>query len=52
MPLVNQSYRIANGIIKYINEHKNGDEICAKLYEMLSDEVKESLKPKDEGNGK
>ena len=52
MPLVNQSYRIANGIIKYINEHKNGDAICAKLYEMLSDEVKESLKPKDEENGK
>lgn len=51
MPLVNQSYRIANGIIKYINDHKNGDVICAKLYEMLSDEVKESLKPKDEGNG-
>ena len=48
MPLINQSYRIAKDIVKYIDEYKDSEVICSKLYEKLSDEVKDSLKPKDE----
>lgn len=47
MPLINQSYQIAQRIIKFIDEHKESEDTCGKLYSMLSKEVVESLKPKD-----
>lgn len=46
MPLINQSYQIAQRIIKFIDEHKESEDTCGKLYPMLSEEVVESLKPK------
>lgn len=48
MPLINQSYRIVKYVIKYIDEHKDSEDVCAKLYEQLSDEVKGSLMSKSE----
>lgn len=48
MPLINQSYRIVKDIVKYIDDHKESEDICAKLYDKLSDEVKNSLNPKEE----
>lgn len=47
MPLINQSYQIAQRIIKFISEHKDSEDTCGKLYPMLSKEVVESLKSKD-----
>lgn len=48
MPLINQSCQIAQRIIKFIVEHKDSEDTCGKLYPMLSKEVVESLKPKNE----
>lgn len=50
MPLINQSYRIMKYVIKYIDEHKASEDVCAKLYEQLSDEAKGSLILKGEDN--
>ena len=50
MPLINQSYRIMKYVIKYIDEHKDSEDVCAKLYEQLSDEAKGSLISKGEDN--
>lgn len=47
MPLINQSYQIAQRIVRYIDEHKNEEETCAKLYSLLSEEVIDSLNPKE-----
>lgn len=44
LPLINECHQIAKGIIDYINGHKESEDTCFKLYEHLSDEVKESLK--------
>lgn len=52
MPLINQSYRIVKDIVKYINDHKESEDVCANLYDKLSDEAKNSLSPKDEGHNK
>lgn len=46
MPLINQSYQIAQRIVRYIDEHKDSEETCAKLYAMLFEEVIDSLNPK------
>lgn len=50
MPLINQSYRIMKYVIKYIAEHKDSEAVCAKLYDQLSDEAKDSLISKGEDN--
>lgn len=47
MPLINDSYRIAKGIIDYINSHKDSEEVCQNLYECLSNDVKELLKSQE-----
>lgn len=47
MPLINDSYRIAKGVIDYINSHKDSEEVCRNLYECLSNDVKELLKSQE-----
>lgn len=47
MPLINQCYQIAQRIVRYIDEHKNEEDTCAKLYSLLSKEVIDSLNPKE-----
>lgn len=48
MPLVNQSSHILSKMIKYIDGNKSEDDICGKLYDKLSEDTKESLKPKED----
>lgn len=49
MPLVNRSSHILSKMIKYIDANKSEDDVCGKLYDELSEDIKESLKPKDDG---
>lgn len=47
MALINQSYQIAQMIIKFIVDNKDSETTCRKLYSMLSDEAIDSLKLKE-----
>lgn len=47
MALINQSYQIAQMIIKFIVDNKDSETTCGKLYSMLSDEAIDSLKLKE-----
>lgn len=46
MALINESYQIAQRIIKFIVDNKDSETTCGKLYSMLSEEAIDSLKPK------
>lgn len=48
MPLVNQSSQILSKMIKYIDAKKTENDVCGNLYDKLSEDIKESLKPKDD----
>ena len=48
MPLVNQSSHILSKMIKYIDAKKTENDVCGNLYDKLSEDIKESLKPKDD----
>ena len=40
MPLLNECHQIAKGIIDFIVAHKDSEDTCQKLYEYLSEEIK------------